>query len=175
MTAEFTPSLSQSRQMGQRFAPFSFKAIESVVMAPDNRPQGVFRMSHQELSLLGGGQWTPVSLQEGGDQIGATDPRPVWVSAEIGHAHIPISKLEIYDARPVAVRADEPIGGAIVAMAGPRSLAGKRRYQLVGCLRGGQLTIINIPGLNGAFDRSPRWAADRDDARAVVARRGRAG
>ena len=151
-TSQLTLLLFQERgKVSERFAPLLLEAVESMVMSPENCTKGVFSMSHKELLLFCGGKRASVSVEEGKDQIRATDPRPIWISAEISNAHIPMGKLEVYDTCPGSFLADEPIGGAIVSMTGKRTFAFKRWYQVVSRLDGSQFIIIDVSSMNCTF------------------------
>jgi hypothetical protein len=129
--------------VSQGFVPLSLKAVKSILVSPENRAERVFSMSYQKLLPFCTSKGASVTLLESLDQIRAADPGPVWVSTEIGNAHIPVGKLKVYDTCPGSGLANEPVSGAIVSVARERAFALKRRYQVVGSLNGSPLIGID--------------------------------
>jgi len=137
--------------MSESFAPLLLETVERMLMASENGSQGVFSMGHQELLLFSRVERTSVPLKEGINQIRSTDPRPIRIPAEISNAHIPMGKLKVDYTCPGSLLTDQPVGCAIVSVAGSRPLAFKGWCQFISSVDSSQFFIIDISGPNCAF------------------------
>src|SRR5512136_2424429 len=95
-------------------------------------------MSNQKLLRLARSERAPIPIEESLPPVRAIHPGPVWVTADVGHTHIPIGKLEINDAGPDSQCCEQPISGAIVPVTRDWRLSIEGRNELAGCLEGDQ-------------------------------------
>jgi hypothetical protein len=112
--------------MSKRFVTLLLETIEHMIMSPENSTKGIFSTRHKELLLFDGSKRPSIPFEKGIHQIGAMDPRPIGIPAEIGNAHVPTGKLKVDDAGPGSLLVDKPIGCTVVSVTGHRMLAFKR-------------------------------------------------